>query len=762
MATAVQYARAFWEAGLHVFPLNGFTGKQCGCGDERCQAAGKHPRAKNWQHTPLWDDEQMDNIEEAGWFSSGYGVLCKGLLVIDVDVRNGGEESYARLVAAVPEIASAGLIVRSGRGDGGRHLYFSLPEAVPMVQHLSEYRGIDFKSSGFTVGPGSRHVAGGVYQAAVGGPEDIEPAPQALIDLLRKPERHRTDYEGRSIDVSHADIAEMLTCIKNDDLDYEIWIRIGMAIHHATQGTGYSLWLDWSATSPKHDDAHMETKWHSFGRGSSMATIGTIIHYAAQGGWIMPVTFGGDTPQITFEEPEDSPKLERFAFDPMRPPGAMADIVAHIASRQRRSLKNAALGTALWVSSCIFASYTDDLDGVTPNLITFIVAGSGAGKESTQAAGAELVRIAGYAPSIHGTIKSEKEIVENLLRHQCAHYQIDEVGSLLVKIRNAQKRGGAAHHEGTIGMIMSAFSKGNSFLLIGGDRKEEARQTLMKEMSGLQKKLDDGAAPDWVNRKLESVHRQLASIDNGIERPYLTINGFATPQEFDQLMDYETATNGFMRRALIFHDHDTAPPTKDDYKFLPVPEVLAQTIKMLGTAGTYDSVASSRIELPQNRRIIPSTTEARQALRESRKAFDALAIQHKGQTGLEALFMGAYELVSKVSLILGAWGGLREIEHVRWSHAMVLRDVERKAMAVTANDRAKDSPKKALQARIAGLCGSDEGETASVIKQRCRGFREDDVQSALERMVADGILEMIEKEAKGAKGGRPSRRYRMI
>lgn len=65
----------------------------------------KHPRARTWQRTPLWDDEQMDNIEDAGFFDSGYGVLCKTLLVVDVDVRNGGEASYAKLIEAIPEVA---------------------------------------------------------------------------------------------------------------------------------------------------------------------------------------------------------------------------------------------------------------------------------------------------------------------------------------------------------------------------------------------------------------------------------------------------------------------------------------------------------------------------------------------------------------------------------------------------------------------------------------------------------------------------------
>ena len=185
----------------------------------------------------------------------------------------------------------AGMIVETGRGDGGKHLYFSLPDAVPLVTHLKEYQGIDLKSSGYTVGPGSLHASGGRYRIVYGGPDDIEPAPQALIDLLRKPERHRAEYDGRSVDVSHADIADMLAHI-DPDCPYDQWIRIGMAVHHSTGGTGLAIWDAWSARGDKYQGGKMEAHWHSFGRSANPATLGTIIHFAEAGGWVWPVSFG--------------------------------------------------------------------------------------------------------------------------------------------------------------------------------------------------------------------------------------------------------------------------------------------------------------------------------------------------------------------------------------------------------------------------------------------------------------------------------------
>ena len=140
-------------------------------------------------------------------------------------------------------------------------------------------------SSGFVVGPGSLHASGNRYKAVVGTPEDIDAAPQALIDLLRKPERHRAEINGQHVDVSHADLADMLKHI-DPDTDHETWIRSGMAVHHATGGTGFDVWDKWSGGGTKYPgrDA-LEKRWHSFGKSANPVTLGTLVHYAEQGGW---------------------------------------------------------------------------------------------------------------------------------------------------------------------------------------------------------------------------------------------------------------------------------------------------------------------------------------------------------------------------------------------------------------------------------------------------------------------------------------------
>ncbi len=87
----------YLEAGFKIFGVQGVTNGVCNCGDPECKALYKHPVISNWQNVPNWSDEQIETFEAMGHFKTGFGVLCSGLLVIDVDARNGGVESFKKL-----------------------------------------------------------------------------------------------------------------------------------------------------------------------------------------------------------------------------------------------------------------------------------------------------------------------------------------------------------------------------------------------------------------------------------------------------------------------------------------------------------------------------------------------------------------------------------------------------------------------------------------------------------------------------------------
>lgn len=744
------------EAGLRPFllwPIN--DDGTCGCGHPDCQAVGKHPRAGNWQHTPDWSEDQLDTFEEAGWFATGYGILVDGLLVVDVDERNGGADSYALLVEKVPEVSHAGMIVRTGSGGASRHLYFRLPDPAPaLVQHLHSLPGIDFKSTGYVVGPGSRHRSGGTYDVLVGGPDEIQEAPAALLDMLRKPERHRaTSANGTAVDVSTSDLEDMLGHIHNGpDTDYETWVRVGMALHLVTQGApeAYALWEAWSARSPKHDPADMDYKWHSFGKHTSPVTFGTLAYYAEQGGWIAPVEFTADA----FLDAPSAPALDTTGIDLLRPPGFVGRVAEWIDSRCIYPRQSLAVAAALMaVSGTAGMRYRDPEHGITGNLLAFGVAGSATGKETVQQCLQELYRVAGVAPAVHGAIKSEQEIYRNLCRHQAAIYVIDELGEQLAKVANARAKGTAAYLEGVIGALMSLYTKAAGHALITGDLKEEIRASLQRELAVINKRIDEQGAKEKDERRAGQLMRALGKIDQGLEHPYLSVFGLTAPDRFDSMMDADMASSGFLGRAVIFREHEDNPRPRDVWnKASAVPADISNKLCFLYAPGY--SEAPDRVERVGDFKECPTHPDALELLTHARDAFWEMAEDAK-DSGLAAVPRRGFELVSKVSMLLAIPEGLRTAEHVRWAYALVRRDIEGKMLLARGNSEPERQDQ--LAARILAACGED-GATQGVIRNRCgRGkFRREDVDACCDRLVAAGKLHAEETTWQGRK----TRRFR--
>lgn len=737
--------REFREAGYRFFGLYGATKNgQCACGNKDCKAAYKHPIASNWQHTPDWDDEQVETMELSDQVATGYGVLVRGLLVIDVDARNGGVQSFDKLRNDFPDIERAGLIVNTGSGEGSRHYYFSLPDSPALMQHHPDYAGIDFKSSGYVVGPGSMHASGNRYEVAYGSPDDITPAPQALLALLAKPEFHRAEINGASIDVSHTDLSDMIAHV-DPDSDHETWIRCGMALHQASGGTAFDVWDAWSNRGTKYPGREtLSKRWHSFGKSANPVTLGTLAHHAEAGGWKAPVTF--DAPVEFAVAPVG---LDISSVNLKRPPGFVGTVAAWIEDQSYRPREHLAVAGALTaVGNIVGLRYTDDLNGVTTNLFTFCVAGSGTGKEPIQQATAAVLRAARIQQAVHGSIKSEQEIMRNLVDHQAAMFIIDEIGIFLKKVKNAQQKGGASYLDGVIGALMSAYSKANGFLLLTGDMKKEIRKSLKGELLQLEKQ--ENPSPAILSR-IAAVKHSIETLDFGLDRPFLSLAGFTTPETFEELVDFYNATNGFIGRSLLFNERDTTPPRKKGFRPRPMPADLKQSLEDLYAAGGFDMTGSSRVEYYDDRIQIPTTPGGIDLLEQVSDAFEQMADEAKSATGLEALAMRAYEQVAKVSLILAVPGGIRTEEHVLWAYALVRRDIKEKMDLVTSNERAKDSPVVAMRARIMNICAGDDGETFGVIVNRMRKYKRADVEKALEQMVAAGQI-VVEESSHRFKG----------
>jgi hypothetical protein len=74
----------------------------------------------------------------------------------------------------------------------------------------------------------------------------------------------------------------------NPDCAYDVWIRIGQALHDAFGDQGSKLWGKWSSGGSKYkDQADIDAHWRSFQKGGGVS-IASLFHYAREGGYQLP------------------------------------------------------------------------------------------------------------------------------------------------------------------------------------------------------------------------------------------------------------------------------------------------------------------------------------------------------------------------------------------------------------------------------------------------------------------------------------------
>lgn len=281
-------AEAFVAAGFNLIELYPMTDSGlCTCWKGAgCTQPGKHPVAKKAERPDFRVHDQLFDVKlEAGAFDHGHGVLLDGTctLVVDVDARNGGLRGYAQLVADFPEIAGAGFVVETGSGGGSKHLYFTVPADMFFRSKLDAYVGIDFKTTGWVVAPGSKHKSGGLYRTVVGSVDEIDAAPEGLLAALERPAPKvvdRSAYADTEVDLG--EILDMLAVI--DNTEYDAWWAVGSALYSALGDAGYAVWNDWSSSADNYDAKALDEKWEAECVQGKYG-LGLIIDLAHKAGW---------------------------------------------------------------------------------------------------------------------------------------------------------------------------------------------------------------------------------------------------------------------------------------------------------------------------------------------------------------------------------------------------------------------------------------------------------------------------------------------
>ena len=187
------------QAGRPVFPCfevdaNG----QCLCGAPHPKGRhGKHPRVLNGFHNATCDEGVILDWDSQ-WPTADWAMptgRASGVVVIDVDPRNGGDLSLEDLETRHRQLPETW---HCQTGGGGDHYWYQDPQWHGALRSTLAL-GIDFKhDGGYVMLAESSHESGGTYLwEAMSRPDDLAlaPLPEWALAILSRP-LERPDLRG--------------------------------------------------------------------------------------------------------------------------------------------------------------------------------------------------------------------------------------------------------------------------------------------------------------------------------------------------------------------------------------------------------------------------------------------------------------------------------------------------------------------------------------------------------------------------------------
>jgi RecA-family ATPase len=176
---ALVYAQAF---GWRIIPLHNPTASGgCSCHKPDCRSPGKHPRTINGLKDGTVDSEQIQRWWVT-WPNANIGIVTgaeSGLVVLDIDQKNGGYQSLEALVKLHGDLPST---PTTHTGGGGMHYLFAHPGKGTVIRNSAGDLGpgLDIRGDGgYIVAPPSVHASGQSYQWA-GDEHLLAPMPAFL------------------------------------------------------------------------------------------------------------------------------------------------------------------------------------------------------------------------------------------------------------------------------------------------------------------------------------------------------------------------------------------------------------------------------------------------------------------------------------------------------------------------------------------------------------------------------------------------------
>lgn len=508
-----------------------------------------------WADYPAWTrhaERATTDLEVSIWSTwpeAGVGIACGAVAAIDIDVADDPD-----LALELERLSRARL------GDTPALRIGRAPKRLLVYRTLAPFRGIR-RAPLEVLGLGQQFVAHALHPVTgqpYAWPEETladldisslpvidEASARAFLDeaLALVPARLRpaslahsnpaADRSGLGQVGTLPAIRSALAFIPNADLDYDSWVRVGLALKGALGDAGGDLFAVWSAQSAKHDPAFTATTWA--GLKAARIGAGTIYHLAMEQGWKPDagLVLDGSVPEE--DEHPAGPLLARLkdgstreaddpepAFELTIPDGLVGNLTRYMVETARRPQPLLSLGASLCAVGALMGRMYRTESNLRSNLYVVGIADSGSGKNHAREVINELFVEAGRLRYLGGNkIASGAGLLTAVHRQPAILFQIDEFGMFLSAA--ADRRRSPRHITDILDTMTELYTSASSLYL--------------------------GA--EYANRDGMNERRD-------INQPCLCIYGTTTPHHFWTALQGSNVVDGSLARFIIL-------PTDDDY-----------------------------------------------------------------------------------------------------------------------------------------------------------------------------------------------------
>jgi hypothetical protein len=532
LKAALKYARV----GFYVFPV----GKN------------KAPLTKNGFHDAEIEEEKIKKLwENSPVANIGIAVGKSKLTIIDIDVKNGIDIDwfieYLENQGPIPET------IQTETPSGGRHIWFKNNNNLDISSATNKImKGVDILSkTGYILVPPSITTKGrysfydeynDLFEKGT-----LQEIPNWLHNQLVNQRTNNKSkilvnnvLEENLIILSEKEFKEIrsaLQYISNYD-DYDIWLKIGMALKTTMSIQSFGLWCEWSEQSEKFNIKDHRKIWDKINDFGDI-TIATLFYIAKENGWYPPEDYRKKNLNIELKKETKQEERKNFPQHLLKIPGLVGDIANYILNQAHKPQPLLSLAASLSACGTIMGRKVQTSTGLRTNIYTIAVGESGCGKEVPRQIIRRIFNEADIFPQVAvEDIASDSSIITSLSKEPSSLFLLDEIGRF--------------------------FKSTQSY-----------KQTAyLYKISGLFLRLYGAANGPFCGKIYSDSEKNKI-----IQQPNVSIFGTTVPKTLYESLSMDEVSDGFLSRFLIF-ESENPDPDKQKIIMNPVPDKIIENIQL--------------------------------------------------------------------------------------------------------------------------------------------------------------------------------------